>query len=388
MQRVTTQPRQDWIKIVEKQGLIWHTTNDKPYWNESVYYSFTGEESARLESASNTLYSMFEEAGQYIIDNNLFHKFGIPEWVVPLIVEAWDMEVPSLNYGRFDLGYDGKDIKLLEFNADTPTSLLEAAVIQWQWKEEVKPSADQFNNIHNAFLDKFTDIAPYMNAEFVHFAHIADWAGEDTLTVTYLRNIAEEAGIQTIPILMDDIGWNPILNRFTDCDETEIKTIYKLYPWEWIVNEEFGQNVAKSDTKWIEPIWKMMWSNKAILPVLWEMYPNHPLLLESYFDSNVPDWFTQYPYVRKPILSREGANVLIHDGHVLGGSTLGRTEGEYGEEGHVYQAYIDLESPSEPGRYPILGTWIVDGVCVGMGIREGGIITNNTAQFVPHVIEG
>jgi glutathionylspermidine synthase len=378
MIRKSRAPRVNWKSEVESQGLIWHTTGSDPYWDESAYYSFTRAEVATLTRATEELYQLFLEAGQSIIDRNLFAHFAIPDFCVPLIREAWEAEPPALNYGRFDLGFDGvHPPKLFEFNCDTPTSLLEAAVVQWSWKQEVFPHCDQFNRIHDALVEQWRAIAPRIGNR-AHFSHIADDAGEDTITTSYMRDIAEEAGVESLPILMADIGWNSITNRFVDLDEQPIDALYHLYPWEWLVRESFGDNIARSikQTNWIEPIWKMIWSNKAILAVLWELFPDHPNLLPAFINHFDGD------HVRKPILAREGANISI----VRGNAVTASSEGDYGAEGFVHQALYDL--PGEGNNRPVIGAWIVDGAAAGIGIREDGPITGNTARFVPHVIEG
>jgi glutathionylspermidine synthase len=160
-----------------------------------------------------------------------------------------------------------------------------------------------------------------------------------------------------------------------------IKAAFKLYPWEWLVNEEFAPQLLESlggGTLWLEPIWKMIWSNKAILAVLWGMFPDHPNLLPAGLD--IP---TIGDAVAKPLLAREGANVSIRKA----GAVVAETEGDYGEEGYVYQALYPLPETA-PGVFPVIGSWVVDGEPAGMGIREDGLITGNTARFVPHVVEG
>ena len=114
--------------------------SSQPYWNESAFYEFTAEDIGVLEEATNQLAEMSLAAAQHIIDRKLYAQMGIPDSAVPLIEASWDAEPPSL-YGRFDLAYDGAGPpKLLEYNADTPTSLLEAAVVQWYWLEDTRPA--------------------------------------------------------------------------------------------------------------------------------------------------------------------------------------------------------------------------------------------------------
>jgi glutathionylspermidine synthase len=369
-------PRENWQARVERDGLIWHTAGGAPYWNEAAYYALTPREIDEIESATAALYGMFVAAGQYVIDKQLFGRFGIPDWCWPLITKAWNAEPPALNYGRFDLGYDGvSPPKLFEFNCDTPTSLLEAAVIQWAWKEDVFPDLDQFTSLHDKLVAKWADIAPYLVPGPVHFAHALDASGEDSVTTAYLMDTARAAGLTVDGIVMTDIGVSPD-DRFVDMQAREMRTIYKLYPWEWMVQEAFGPKLAANDrTTWIEPIWKMIWSNKAILPILWDMYPRHPnLLWASYDQAASPD------YVRKPILSREGANIQI----VRNGQSVAQRDGAYGYSPAIFKGLYDL--PDFEGARPVVGSWLVDGAAAGIGIREDGLITGNLSRFVPHVI--
>ncbi len=380
MIRRTITPRPDWQMKVEELGLIWHTVDGKPYWDESVYYSFTLAQIEEIEAATAELYRLFLAAGQHVVDRpDLLASFGIPAFCHDAIRAAWDAEPPALNFGRFDLGYDGKGPpKLFEFNCDTPTSLLEAAVVQWTWKEEVFPALDQFTSLHDKLVAKWRDISPHLSGH-LHFAHTADHAGEDTITTSYLRDTAAAGGVNTTPIVIDDIGWHHDERQFVDLDNRPILAVFKLYPWEWLVNEEFGPQLVQSldRTMWLEPIWKMTWSNKAILPVLWDLFPNHPNLLGA-ARTPPPD----VDAVAKPLLAREGANVSIRKA----GAVIAETAGDYGEEGFVYQALYPLPETA-PGCFPVIGSWIVDGDPAGMGIREDGLITGNTARFVPHVIE-
>jgi len=209
MERISISPRPNWQAEVEGVGLVWHTADGKPYWNEAAYYSFTSGEVDTIEAATAELQRLCLEAGQFIIDRDLFARFGMPSWVVPYVKRAWNDEPPALFHGRFDLGYDGRNPpKLFEYNCDTPTALFEAAVVQWDWKEAVLPERDQFNSLHEKLVAKWRDIAPSFLSRHIHFTHVGDEPGEDTLTVTYLRDTALQAGLESTPILIDDIGWD------------------------------------------------------------------------------------------------------------------------------------------------------------------------------------
>ena len=376
MKRISISPRYNWKETTEKQGLIYSTLYDGSlYWDESAYYEFSSKEIDEIERVTNVLHQLYLDAAQHIIDNNLFDKLKIQEPIIQLIKDAWDKEPPAL-YGRFDLGYDGKNIKLLEYNADTPTSLIEASIIQWYWLQDKFPMYDQFNSIHNKLEAKWADLKHYVD-KTVYFAHLDN--NEDFMTVAYLAQTAENAGLTTKFILMSDIGWDNQNKYFVDLDNNRIATIFKLYPYEWLINETFADGFIESSniTQWIEPVWKMLWSNKAILALLWELNPNHPNLLPTYFDADKFDG----NYVKKPIYSREGANIEIVTDDVIAS-----TDGDYGEEGFVYQKLFEL--PEFDGNYPVIGSWMIDQEAAGMGIRESNtLITDNRSRFVPHLFK-
>jgi glutathionylspermidine synthase len=388
MQRIPLTPRDNWQQKVESVGLTFHTPDvpemDRPYWDESAAYQFTAAEIDTLEAAGNKLQEMCLAAAQHIIDEKRYAELDIPEFAIEAIEWAWNSEPPAL-YGRFDVAWAGAQSgsapKLLEYNADTPTSLLEAAVIQWHWLQDlsampqsvVSPKPDQFNSIHEKLIAKWKDIDPYLSKP-IYFAALDN--PEDQLTITYLRDTAQQANLDTLQLFMQEIGWNDDQQAFLDPDDHPMFSIFKLYPWEAMLQEEFGPHAIETYTaiRWIEPIWKMLLSNKGILPILWELSPNHELLLEAHFDGpgNMRN------YVRKPLMSREGANITI----VRDNATIASTDGPYNGK-QIYQALAPVAFFNN--RHPILGLWMIDQDCCGLGIRESaGPITDNLSSFVPH----
>src|SRR5690242_16101813 len=266
MRRVTGKPREAWERKVEEVGLVWHS-GERPYWCESAFYEFGAREVEVLEAATNELEKMTLAAAQHVIDNRLYSRLGIPARAVPLIESSWEAEPPSL-YGRFDLAYDGDHPpKLLEYNADTPTCLLEAAVVQWYWLQDLFPKRDQFNSLHERLIALWKELTPYLPGSRVDFCSMDD--AEDGMTVTYLQDTAQQAGLQATIFPIDEIGWDGA--KFVGPDSEPLTAVFKLYPWEWMVREEFGQHIGRTDTLWIEPPWKMLLSNKGILPILWKL---------------------------------------------------------------------------------------------------------------------
>jgi len=375
MERIVINPRNNWQSAVEKLGFGFHSTN-VPYWDESACYQFKMDEVLFIEKASAELWDLCLGAVQHVMDNNLYHHFAIPPDFIPYIERSWTEDHPSI-YGRFDLAYKDGQLKLLEFNADTPTSLYEAGIVQWFWLQDFDKSKDQFNSIHEKLIAYWQYLKNYLYRAPLHFTCVKQ-SLEDLTNTEYMRDCAMQAGLDTRLIFVDDIGWDQDAQVFMDMEDRPIQNIFKLYPWEWMVNEDFGVNILRDRSRayWIEPGWKMLLSNKALLPILWQLYPECPYILPAYFGEG-----RLSNYVRKPILSREGANIdLVRDN-----KSVYSTPGEYGKEGYIYQELFDI--PSFSGNYPVLGSWIIGQEPAGMGIRESGqLVTDNLSRFIPHLI--
>ncbi|MBO8188080.1 glutathionylspermidine synthase family protein [Streptomyces spirodelae] len=394
MERHTIDPRPGWQETVEEQGCIYPLTRYpdgslRPYWDESAYYSFTLPEVEALEEVVEELHGMCLRAAAHIVAENRFADLGITDRaLVDRVAESWRRrdELPSL-YGRFDLHYDGRGgpAKLLEYNADTPTSLVEAASPQWFWMEERFPGADQWNSLHERLVEVWKKQAALLPPGApVHFAHSArDELGEDLMTVAYLQETAEQAGLETVAIPVEEIGWDRLSGRFVDQRLKFVRACFKLYPWEWLASDRFGPHVLETldngggtgTTMWIEPAWKMLLSNKALLAILWELFPGHPNLLPAYLDGP-RELARTTGWAAKPLLGREGAGVTLHDPG---------TDASVRDEPCCYQALCPL--PDFDGNRTVLGTWVVDGEAAGLGIRESaGLVTDEYARFLPHVI--
>ncbi|MGD3108743.1 glutathionylspermidine synthase family protein [Streptomyces sp. YGL11-2] len=395
MHRHTIEPRPDWQSIVEAQGLIYPLTRYpddslRPYWDESAYYSFSAAEIESLEEVVEELHGMCLAAAEHIVIHDRFADLGITDpRLAARVAEAWRRraELPSL-YGRFDLRYDGTGpAKMLEYNADTPTSLVEAASPQWFWMEDRFPAADQWNSLHERLVDAWKRQAALLPPGApLHFAHsAADELGEDLMTVAYLRETAEQASLTTEAISVEEIGWDRLSGRFVDQRLRFIRACFKLYPWEWLAADAFGPYVldtldnggATGTTLWIEPAWKMLLSNKALLAILWELFPGHPHLLPAYLNGPRELAAPDGPgYVAKPLLGREGAGVTVHPP----GSAPARPE-----EPCCYQELAPL--PDFDGNRVVLGAWVVEEEAAGLGIRESaGLVTDGYARFLPHLI--
>lgn len=375
MKRVHIASRPDKAEKLESIGLSFHGWDS--YWNEDVAYQFTAGQVDQLEEATNVLHEMCVNAVEFAIDNNRLGQLGIPEAYWSAVTKSFNKREFSL-YGRFDFAYDGVNApKMLEYNADTPTSLLESAVAQWYWLQDVKPEADQFNSLHERLVARWKQFGPGINR--IHFASLAE-NEEDWVCTHYLMDTAAQAGFDVKHVFIEDLGYDSKSEYFVDQDDEKIEALFKLYPWEWMMREEFGPHVEHTHTTFVEPMWKSVLSNKGILAILWEMYPDHPNLLPAYFDQAALAAETgSNSYVKKPLFSREGANVELYED----GQLVTKDEGPYGAEGHVYQQKVDM--PCIEGCYPVIGSWVVNDESAGMCIREDVLkITTNMSNFIPH----
>jgi glutathionylspermidine synthase len=384
MQRIVCPERDDWRVTAEACGFDFHTIDGERYWDERAYYAFTLDEIERqIETPTGEIDAMcLELVGRAIDDEKYLQRLKIPEAFWPLISESWHRDDLSL-YGRLDFSFDGRGpAKLLEYNADTPTSIFEAAVFQWTWLEQaierqiIPARADQFNSIHERLIEAWKKLA---RGRHLHLAGMTA-SLEDAGTLAYLEDTARQAGLPTTLIDIEDIGLRDD-GLFVDLDVRPIELSFKLYPWEWMFHDAFGGKLAKAPTRWIEPPWKALLSNKGLLPLLWEMFPGHPNLLPAFFEDDPNAAQLGVSFVRKPLYSREGANVTL----VSGGVTVVEQTGPYGAEGFIRQALAPL--PDFSGQYPVLGSWLIDHAACGLSIREDeNPITGNTSRFLPHAI--
>jgi glutathionylspermidine synthase len=374
VKRFAREPRPDWRARVEAQGLVFHTAaKTGVYWGEDAYYEFSPREIDAIEHATRAVHALCLRAVDHVIANRRFAELGIEGLAIELVERSWRERAPAL-YGRLDLAFGPDGVpKLLEYNADTPTSLLEAAVVQWTWCSEQMPGADQATALHDELIARWRELAPIVGPR-VHFASVEDL--EDEMTVAYLRDTAQQAGLDTTFIAMSQLGWDPAQRALVDLEGRRIASIFKLYPWEGLVLDTLAPMLRELDVHWLEPAWKMILSNKAILPILWELFPDHPNLLAASREAGaVGD-----AWVKKPLFGREGSNVTI----AAPGVEVA-TEGPYDDRGWVYQAYADLGE--HDGMRPVIGSWLVGDRPAGIGIRETpGYVTDNTARFVPHVV--
>lgn len=406
MRKIQIPERPDLAEKAAEVGFTFATMHGEPYWDETSAYCFTLDQiETDLEAPATELHAMSREAVDRIVaSEELMARMGIPAPHMDLIADSWARNEPEI-YGRMDLAYDGTGpAKLLEYNADTPTSLYESAAFQWQWLEDqiaaghLPQGSDQFNGIHEALVERFRDLfAPDTD---IHFTAAAD-NPEDYATVESMAWAAREAGMGAHFSDLAALGVSAD-GQFLDADSRVIGTLFKLYPWEDLLADDYARHIAGSGCMFLEPAWKAVVSNKGLLPVLWQMFENHPNLLPTFFADDVapalvdggrPDpsvapafdrvgGLLRRAHVVKPIFSREGAGVtIVEDGKVTEASEAR----DYDHHPRIVQAYHPL--PEFDGFRPVIGAWIAGHACAGIGIREDRArITQDLSRFKPHFI--
>jgi len=377
-------------KFLEQIGFFWHTDPDQTPYVASELVDITPDEADAYYEAVNELYEMFVEAGEYVIENDLLHEIGIPFNLIDAVKMSWENDVHWHLYGRFDLagGIDGKPIKLIEFNADTPTALFETAILQWAiLKYNSMEETHQFNNVYEAIRDNFKRLVMLEDDIEGFEEHYEGWKilfssvkdnEEEESTVKLLQTIAEDAGFVTEFAYMEDVEFDGEDGVFYN--NVNYEYWFKLYPWEDIAIEEselarlMTQIMVNQKAIFLNPAYTLMFQSKAFMKILWDLYPNHPLLLETQFEP-----LKGVAQVEKKIFGREGANTIIVDKNE---KIIEERDGEYGEFPSIFQEYVELPKDSKGDSYQA-GVFFAYEGC-GLGFRKGGLILDNYSKFVGH----
>ncbi len=378
--------------LMEEVGMTWHTDPDgQPYVADEIV-AVTEAEAEAYYQAGNDLYDMYVQAGQYVIEHDLYLELDIPFNLVDQINQSWEMDHRHL-YGRFDLagGIDGLPIKLIEFNADTPTSLFETAVVQWALlKANGLNEAMQFNTVYTAIRDNFRrlvtgDAEPetfsqYYQYQNILFSSIRDLP-EDERTVRFLQQMASDAGLQTDFCYMDEVGFLEEQGIFNP-QQTRFNYWFKLYPWEDIALQTDGINgilediTRNTDTVILNPAYTLLFQSKGMLKILYDLFPDSPYLLETRTQP-----LSNKKHIAKKMFGREGANSIIYD---AASKVVQSVPGDYDRYKTIYQEFAHYPKDAQ-GRSYQAGVFFAWQAC-GLGFRRGGDILDNLSKFVSHRI--
>jgi len=379
-------------EVLEQLGFKWHTDLDGTSYVADEIVVISENEANNYYKAVNEIYEMFVEAGDYIIDNNLFHEMGIPFNLVPMIKDSWESEPHWHLYGRFDLagGVDGQDIKLIEFNSDTPTGLFETSIIQWALLNHNSLEDRQFNNIFNAIGENFKRLITleedtssfsenYQDLKILFSSYRGSL--EEEQTVKLLQKMADDIGFITDFEYLDSVKFSE--NGIFNSKDEQFEYWFKLYPWEDIGFEESQLSTLLSKIQLdrraiiLNPAYTLLFQSKGIMAILYQLFPDSPYLLETSFEPLIGK-----PFIEKKVFGREGANTKIFNAN---GNVVEEIDGDYGNYRSIFQEYIEFPTDSEGSKYQA-GVFFAYEGC-GLAFRKGGNILNNMSKFVGHIIK-
>lgn len=379
--------------VLRSMGLGWYIGPEaEDYLSEELLQIKPSEISAYQEAATE-LVLMYEMAAKHVIERGRYQELGIPENAIELIELSWQRRTQSpMLYGRFDLvgGIDGEQVKLIEFNADTATILPETVRIQVeQLKENKLDPSKQFNELHDDLVRNLKQLREGHSQREPYFLLSTMGFEEDRLNAEIIATAAEEAGFQVQHMKLENVTFSPEEGLFTELGQEEFYEHFfwfKLVPWEFIAYEEpelmeILTEMARRDlVVMINPAYTMLYQSKAMMKILWELFPNHKLLLKT---SDRAEDFAGQPYVEKVIFGREGENINIVGS---GGDSLEANDGDFGEYPNIYQQFVELPKDSEDNYYQA-GLYFTDRPSALSFRREDGLIIDEDAEFVGHLID-
>ncbi|PIP79083.1 MAG: bifunctional glutathionylspermidine amidase/glutathionylspermidine synthase [Gammaproteobacteria bacterium CG22_combo_CG10-13_8_21_14_all_40_8] len=371
----------DYVKLMQGQKMT-------QYQDELLtYYSITPEALREIKQASNTIHVLFMHATDYILqDESRLSRFNIPKVLWPRIKQSWENRRNDMIVGRVDFALSEQGIKAYEYNADSASCLFEGGYVQGLWAKnfQLEDSSDPGQDIFSHL------VSAWKKTKVTGLLHILqDHDLEENYHALYMKSAIEAAGIRC-KILhgFDELYWDESGN-IVDQQGDLVDCVWKTWAWETAL-EQLRQHLEQyhvddlsqfqqrsSDPKnrpqladvllhpavmVHEPLWTVIPSNKAILPILWKLFPHHRYLLESHYQ--LTESLQKQGYVSKPIAGRCGLNVAIVDQKE---QVVSQTDGQFDHQKLIYQQLCLL--PNIGGKNVQINTFNIDGKYSGSGVR-------------------
>jgi glutathionylspermidine synthase len=377
---------------LEELGFTWHTDSDGSKYINDELVEISSTEAEAYYAAGNEIYDMYVEAAEFVIENDLFFDLGIPFNLTEAIKKSWESDVHWHVYGRFDLagGIDGKPIKLIEFNADTPTSLFETTLLQWALlKQNNMDEEKQFNNIYEAISQNFKRLIT-LDEDLELFEERYDgWKilfssvegdDEEEATTRLLQQMATDAGFNTSFEYLQNVRFDE--NGIFDAHDNKYEYWFKLYPWEDIAHDEpelattLTNIMLNQKAIIVNPAYTLLFQSKGLMKIMYDLFPDSPYLLNTSFEP-----LEGIKQVEKTVFGREGANTKIIDAN---GEVVESIDGPYDNYKKVYQEYVEFNKDIKGAKYQA-GVFFAYEAC-GLSFRKGSEIMDNMSKFVGHAL--
>ncbi|MGF1724891.1 bifunctional glutathionylspermidine amidase/synthase [Photobacterium nomapromontoriensis] len=393
-----------WIADSEPLMHAFLKASDDYVLNEDLYQYFTMTPKAEQEiiKATNELHLMYLHATEKVMQSDeLLALFDIPKILWPRLRLSWQQRQHSMLTGRLDFCMDERGLKVYEYNADSASCHTEACEIITRWAQQ---GGDiDADTPAEELLNELSSVWRYSQEHtFVHIMQDDD--EEEDYHALFMQKALTLAGIESKILRgLDGIHWNDA-GQLIDDDGRLIHCVWKTWSWETAIDQvrEVSSDeyaavpihtgypdikvrlidvLLRPEVKVFEPLWTLIPSNKAILPVLWSLFPHHRYLLNTDFVVN--DELKQTGYAIKPIAGRCGSNIDLvnHDE-----SILDKTHGSFDNQKNIYQELWCL--PKIANKYVQVCTFTVDGNYGGVCLRtDDSLVIKKDSDIAPLMVQ-
>lgn len=368
------------------------------------YFRISETAEEELRRATNELHLMFLHATEAVLaDDRLLNRFNIPACLWPRLRKSWQNRRGETVTGRFDFCVTEHGIKLYEYNADSASCHMETGRVQGQWARHfgVEEGNDAGASLYPSLVEA------WRNSGVEGLMHIMqDNDAEETYHAQFVKEAAEAAGLRCKVVKgLSVLSWND-KGEIVDDDGNPVRFVWKTWAWETALDQirveceaddslpqlrtaddhystpRLVDVLLRPDIMVYEPFWTLIPSNKAILPVLWQIFPEHPYLLNTQFE--LTDEVASRGYVTKPIAGRCGFNISLFDKQ---DNVLKETDGRFDDQDQVYQALWKL--PEIDGYKTQVCTFTAKGKYAGSCVRvdKSLIITTHSELLPLRVVE-
>ncbi|WP_228730320.1 bifunctional glutathionylspermidine amidase/synthase [Shewanella yunxiaonensis] len=362
------------------------------------YFRMSETAERELIRATNELHLMYLHATERVLrDDELLSNFNIPKVLWPRLRRSWQTRRHQMINGRFDFCITHKGLKVYEYNADSASCHTEAGLIQGLWGKQAGDvdGYDAAEDLLSALVEA------WRHSDASGTVHILqDDDKEENYHALFMQRAMTQAGISSKIVRgLQQLHWNDA-GEVVDKDGEAINCVWKTWAWETALEQiraecedddrappirtgtpntpvRLVDVLLRPTVQVFEPLWTLIPSNKAILPVLWSLFPHHRYLLDSAFE--LTDELKQHGYVIKPIAGRCGDNISLVDKHE---QQLGQTEGRFAHQQQIYQELWRL--PKIDGYRVQVCTFAVGGSYGGSCVRvDDSLIITTDSDLLP-----